>query len=479
MRVLEDDEPGEVVSPRFSDVDPGEWWTPYVERLAELGVTKGCAVDPAEFCPNESVNRGQMATFLTRAFLLAPASSAGFADTEGSVYAGNIDALAAVRITRGCASELARFCPDDPVNRGQMATFLARALGLVPLPPPVTEEPVVPGAPVDPEPVVAPERVAFVSRVETSYEIFVVDADGTNRRQLTQNNDTGFPAFFGGPVWSPDGSRLAFRTRDVDGGNDWEISVAHADGSGVLQLTDNEWHDTEPAWSLDGRLAWVTMINSARIWVMDADGTNIHKLTIHKGDATPVWSPDGTRIAFARRSLVMEGDYEIWVMDADGGDQRQLTDNDRWDEEPEWSPDGTRVAFHARTIVYDGVERRYKSLDDSEIYVVNADDGSLQQLTDNEAGDYDPVWSPDGARIAFQSYRDGDYEIFVVDADGSNERQLTHNYVGDQHPEWSSDGTRIAFGGPGGIWVMDADGSNQKQLPRGPDHRPAWWGPTK
>ena len=66
-----------------------------------------------------------------------------------------------------------------------------------------------------------------------------------------------------------------------------------------------------------------------------------------------------------------------WVMDADGGNQRQLTDNDRRDEEPQWSPDGTRVAFHAQTIVYDGVEFRYRSLDDSEIYVVHVEDGTL------------------------------------------------------------------------------------------------------
>ena len=268
-----------------------------------------------------------------------------------------------------------------------MATFLARALGLVPLPPPVNEETVVTETTADPEPVVATERIAFISRVGPSYEIFVVDADGTNRRQLTQNNDDGLPAFFGGPVWSPDGSRLAFRSRDVDGETDWEIAVAHADGSGVLQLTDNEWHDTAPAWSPDGRLAW--------------------------------------------------------------------------------------------TIVYDGVEFRYRSLDDSEIYVVHVEDGTLQELTDNKYGDLNPVWSPDGTRIAFYSDRGKNYDIFVVDADGSNELQLTDNYERNQHPEWSPDGTRIAFAGFGGIWVVDADGRNQKQLTFGHDHRPAWWGPSE
>ena len=133
VRVLDDAEPAGVPSSRFVDVDAGEWWMPYVERLAELEVTKGCAVDPATFCPEASVTRAQMATFLTRAFGLESVSPAGFVDIQGSTHETNIDALAAARITRGCAT--ARFCPKDTVIRGQMATFLARALGLISLPP--------------------------------------------------------------------------------------------------------------------------------------------------------------------------------------------------------------------------------------------------------------------------------------------------------------------------------------------------------
>ena len=121
---------------RFADVDADAWWAPYVERLAELRVTQGCATGPARYCPNRSLTRGQMATFLARAFDLEPAPAAGFFDTFGHVHAANIDALAAAGITAGCATEPARYCPDDPVTRGQMATFLARALGLVPLPEP-------------------------------------------------------------------------------------------------------------------------------------------------------------------------------------------------------------------------------------------------------------------------------------------------------------------------------------------------------
>lgn len=123
-----------------------------VERLAELGVTTGCAVDPARFCPGASVTCAQMATFLTRAFGLGPASAAGFVDVEGNSHESNVNALAAANITRGCATEPARYCPGAPVTRGQMATFLARALDLVPRPAPIGQSTVVvepPGIPKD------------------------------------------------------------------------------------------------------------------------------------------------------------------------------------------------------------------------------------------------------------------------------------------------------------------------------------------
>lgn len=131
VRVLDDSDPGPVTTTRFADVDPNEWWAPYVERLAELEVTKGCKTEPLRFCPGNTVKRGQMAAFLVRAFDLAAADPAGFTDTAGSVHAADIDALAAAKVTVGCATDPLRYCPGAAVKRAQMATFLARALGLV------------------------------------------------------------------------------------------------------------------------------------------------------------------------------------------------------------------------------------------------------------------------------------------------------------------------------------------------------------
>ena len=120
------------VATRFVDVAPDVWWVSYVERLADLGVTEGCRTDPLRYCPDRPVTRAQMATFLVRAFGLEAAPSAGFADTEGNTHAASIDALAAAGVTAGCETDPLRYCPDMPVTRAQMATFLVRALNLIP-----------------------------------------------------------------------------------------------------------------------------------------------------------------------------------------------------------------------------------------------------------------------------------------------------------------------------------------------------------
>ena len=138
VRALDNVEPPAVSTSRFADVDSGAWWAPHVERLAALRVTKGCKTAPLRFCPDETVNRGQMASFLWRAFDLEFAAPAGFTDTAGNVHEATIDALAGAGITVGCKTEPLRYCPAAPVTRAQMATLLARALGLIEEPLPAT-----------------------------------------------------------------------------------------------------------------------------------------------------------------------------------------------------------------------------------------------------------------------------------------------------------------------------------------------------
>ena len=136
IRALGDEELPAAGTTRFGGVDADAWWAPHVERLAELEITVGCSSEPLSYCPQRPVSRGQMATFLVRAFDLDPAEPAGFADTEDSTHEASIDALAAAEITVGCNEDPLRFCTGDPVERSQMATFLARALGLIETPSP-------------------------------------------------------------------------------------------------------------------------------------------------------------------------------------------------------------------------------------------------------------------------------------------------------------------------------------------------------
>ena len=138
VRVLDRADPPSISSSRFADVDASAWWAPHAERLAELGIAMGCETQPLQLCPENPVDRGQMAAFLARAFDLPPAGRAAFVDVSADhPFAEDIDRLAGARVTAGCRVDPARYCPQRNVTRAQMSTFLARALGLVDLPPPI------------------------------------------------------------------------------------------------------------------------------------------------------------------------------------------------------------------------------------------------------------------------------------------------------------------------------------------------------
>jgi hypothetical protein len=119
----------ELSAPTFVDTE-GSVFASSIEWIADAGITEGCnPPDNDEFCPGAGVTRGEMAAFIKRAFDLPAGSGSGFSDIAGSVFAGDIEAIAAAGVTKGCnPPDNDRYCPDQPVTRGQVAAFLYRAI---------------------------------------------------------------------------------------------------------------------------------------------------------------------------------------------------------------------------------------------------------------------------------------------------------------------------------------------------------------
>ena len=139
VRVLDGLDPAGVTSTRFADVDGAHPFAAFIERFAELEVTRGCG-DGTNYCPGDTVTRAQMAVFLSQAFDLAEGPDPGFGDVpQDAWYAADVAKLAASGITAGCGDGT-NYCPGDSVTRAQMAVFLASALKLAEEDPAVVEE---------------------------------------------------------------------------------------------------------------------------------------------------------------------------------------------------------------------------------------------------------------------------------------------------------------------------------------------------
>lgn len=317
--------------------------------------------------------------------------------------------------------------------------------------------------------------IAFTLVVEPSslFELAVVRPDGSGLTRLAGDA--------AGYVWSPDGRRIAF-TRQASPGS-FNLFLVNADGSGLENVSQSGASDSDPAWSPDGiRIAFFSVLPSAsqtidyRLAIIDADGSNY--ATIDQ-DATylgtrPVWSPDGSHIVFAAPSY--EAEAESRIVSADGSSATRLGTGVR---DPVWSPDGKRLAF---ATVRDAVEESRNAVYDlgAEVYVANADGSGLVNLSRSRALDWNPSWSPDGRKVLFASTRDGNAEVYVIDADGSGLTNLTKDPGHDFCPAWSPDGSWIAFvsrrDGNREIYLMRADGSAQLRLTNSSaeDFAPSW-----
>jgi len=256
--------------------------------------------------------------------------------------------------------------------------------------------------------------IVFASQRDGNFEIYTMNADGSNPTRLTNNSWDDWA-----PVWSPDGQYIAYSAQS--NGNK-QIYRMRADGSNQTRLSSLTTNDADPSWSPDGtRIAFHTIRNTvSRIAVMNADGSN--RIMLSAGyDYHAAWSPDGKRIAFTSER---NGNPEIYVMNSNGSGQTRLTVNSASDIEPNWSPDSKFILF---TSDRDG---------NREIYRMYANGLGQTRLTSNTGIDFEPAWACSGTTIVYASEMLGTSEIYIMNTDGTGNTRITNEPTWDRHPSW-------------------------------------------
>jgi TolB protein len=269
---------------------------------------------------------------------------------------------------------------------------------------------------------IAETKIYYVSEKSGSKEIWVMDYDGFNQRQLTHLGTVSLS-----PRVSPDNSRVAFSSLGKSG---WSIRMYSLDLGRLVAFP--AWGDTtlSPAWSSDGtKLAF----SSARtgdpdIYVCDASGNGEHRITAFRGpDVSPTWNPrTNAQIAWVSGRTKLP---QIYIMDSDGANVTRMTDGG-YASAPSWSPNGQFLTFAWNRSYGPGAPGG------EDIYIMNIATKAWVQLTHESGMNDAPSWSPDGRHIVFQRETGGRSEIWMMLADGTDQQQLTRG-GGNTQPNWS------------------------------------------
>jgi TolB protein len=273
-------------------------------------------------------------------------------------------------------------------------------------------------------------ELAYVGKIPKlkTYALYTINLDGSNRQLLTPKGRVTPASSFS---WSPDGTHIAYARGVLP-----QIVVRDLAAGVGKQLTSAYVGSSDPSFSPDGKLIaferWTNDYES-QIWLMNADGSDKRRLTNSRQyNEEPAWSPDGTKIIFER--YYNGSRMEIWTMDIDGTHKHKIArvktfralDGTWWCACPVFSPDGTKIAYEAIT------EKHKPS-----IYTMNADGSGRTRITfRSSTREENPDWSPDSKQIAFYSERFGNAEIVVMDADGTHQRRITHDPWYDCCPRW-------------------------------------------
>jgi len=247
------------------------------------------------------------------------------------------------------------------------------------------------------------------------------------------------------PKLAPDGRTIAYTRRND---TDTSIWIGSINGGPAYQLEIGLNGDCAMDWHPDGKTLVFDCYKPGTdgpvvIWTM-ALNDKAPRLVSEKVrmGSHPVWSPDGSLIAF---TSMVNAKTAIHTMGPEGQNIRRLTDTGGEDWHPAWSPDGKSIVF---TSDHTG---------DGEIWMVNVADGKLRRLTDDPAHDDRAVFSPDGKRLAFTSERTGSSEIWIQDLVNGELTQVTDSDAYNTMPCWTPDGKSLIYSDLKNLLVIEVE----------------------
>lgn len=246
-----------------------------------------------------------------------------------------------------------------------------------------------------------------------------------------------------------------------------DIYTVCSDGSDLVNISDDPYFDSHPAWSPDGAtISYASpRYGNSQIYVVDSKGGNPQQLTVDYSNDFPIWLPDGKAIAF--RTTDGQGLWWWRILNRENNQIFQFTEPsyDFFFQTPAWSPDGAYEAYMSL------VEQEQRNDGASQIHVKQLDAKQDIALTNEPWANISPVWSPDSMKIAFLSERDGNYNLFalyVINRDGTNLQKITQPIFSDRAIlSWSPDGQQIAIDQDvpvGNIYLVDIQSGTMNEL---------------